>query len=106
VLVVGCSDLFPHLDAHCEDAVDESLKGHRSISQAKGHDIPLKGSIARSKCGLPFVTFSNVDQVVHMVEINFAVYLSLTGGVQEIGDQGEWVAVLFGYFVQPSVVDT
>jgi len=41
-----------------------------------------------------------------MAEINFAVDLGLTGGVQEIGDQGEWVAVLFGYFVQSSVVNT
>ncbi|KIM70394.1 hypothetical protein SCLCIDRAFT_100382, partial [Scleroderma citrinum Foug A] len=26
----------------CEDTIDESLKSHRGISQAEGHDIPLK----------------------------------------------------------------
>jgi len=39
--------------------------------------------------------------VVHMAEINFAVDLSLTGGVQEIRDQGEWVAVLLDILFSP-----
>ena len=53
-----------------EDAIDELLESCRSICQAEGHDIPFEGPISRAECGLPFITFCNVDQMVCVVEIN------------------------------------
>ena len=53
-----------------KDTINESLESCRSICQAKGHDIPLKGTIPCAEHGFPFITFCNADQMVCMAEIN------------------------------------
>ncbi|KIM66530.1 hypothetical protein SCLCIDRAFT_110598, partial [Scleroderma citrinum Foug A] len=72
----------------CKDTINKSLKSHGSISQAKGHDIPLEGTIPHAECyaqcGLPFITFCNADQVVCMAEINLRVDLGLARGIKEV----------------------
>ncbi|KIM63316.1 hypothetical protein SCLCIDRAFT_117979, partial [Scleroderma citrinum Foug A] len=82
-----------------KDAIDESLESRRSICQAKGHDIPLEGTILHVKCGFPFITFCNADQVVHMAEINLRVDLGLARGIEEVQYQREWVVVFLGQLV-------
>ena len=82
-----------------EDTIDESLKGCRSICQAKGHDIPLEGPIPRAEHGFPFITFCNADQVVCMAEINLRVDLGLARGIEEVRYQREWVVVFLGQLV-------
>ena len=82
-----------------EDTIDESLKSHGSICQAKGHDIPLEGPISRAECGFPFITFSNVDQVVCVAQINLRVDLGLARGIKEIRDKGKWVVVFLSQLV-------
>ena len=67
-----------------EDTIDKSLKSHRGISQAKGHDIPFEGPISHAECGLPFISSSNADQMVCMAKINLSIDLSLARGVKEI----------------------
>jgi len=69
------------------------LESHGSISQAERHDIPLEGAIPRVKHGLPFISFSDADQVVRMAEINLRVDLCLARRIEEVGDEREWVAV-------------
>ncbi|KIM53887.1 hypothetical protein SCLCIDRAFT_137927, partial [Scleroderma citrinum Foug A] len=83
----------------CEDTIDKSLKSRRVVSQAKGHDIPLKGPIPHAERGFPFITFCNVDQVVCMAEINLRVDLGLARGIEEVRYQREWVAVFLGQLV-------
>ena len=68
----------------CEDAIDELLESCRSICQAKGHDIPLEGTIPRAECSFPFITFCNADQVVRMAEINLRVDHDLARGIEEV----------------------
>ncbi|KIM60195.1 hypothetical protein SCLCIDRAFT_1184953, partial [Scleroderma citrinum Foug A] len=67
-----------------KDTIDESLKSCGSIYQAKGHDIPLKGTIPCAERGFPFITFCNADQVVCMAEINLRVDLGLARGIKEV----------------------
>ncbi|KIM67427.1 hypothetical protein SCLCIDRAFT_107934, partial [Scleroderma citrinum Foug A] len=83
-----------------KDTIDESLESCGSVCQAKGHDIPLEGTILlmfhvhctkRVWCvtphvehGFPFITFCNADQVVHVVEINLRVDLGLARGIEEV----------------------
>ena len=64
-----------------KDAIDKSVESHRSICQAKGHDIPLEGTIPHAERGFPFITFCNADQVVCMAEINLRVDLGLARGI-------------------------
>ena len=68
----------------CEDAIDELLESCRSICQAKGHDIPLEGTIPCAECSFPFITFCTVDQVVRMAEINLRVDHDLARGIEEV----------------------
>ena len=82
-----------------EDAIDELLESCGSICQAKGHDIPLEGTIPYAECSFPFITFCNVDQVVRMAEINLRVDLGLARGIKEVQYQREWVAVFLGQLV-------
>ena len=60
------------------------MKSHRGVSQAKAHNISFEGPISCVECGLPFISFSNADQMVHMVKINLSIDLSLARGVEEI----------------------
>ena len=64
-----------------KDAIDKSVESHRSICQAKGHDIPLEGTIPHAERGFPFITFCNADQVVCVAEINLRVDLGLARGI-------------------------
>ena len=56
-----------------EDVIHETLGSGRCISQTKGHDMPFKRAIASTESGLPFVTFSYVDQVISMSEVKGSV---------------------------------
>ena len=47
----------------------------------------------------PFITFSNVDQVVCVAEINLRVDLGLARGIQEIRDKGKWIVVFLSQLV-------
>ena len=38
-------------------------------------------------------------------EIYLGVDFGLAGGVQKVGDQGEWVVILFGTFIEASKVN-
>ena len=67
-----------------EDAINKLLESCRSICQAEGHDIPLKGTIPHAECSFPFITFCNADQMVHMAEINLRIDLGLARGIEEI----------------------
>jgi len=52
-----------------ENVVHESLKGYRSIGKTERHYRPFKQSITCSKSSLPFITISNVNQIVSMAKI-------------------------------------
>ena len=41
-----------------------------------------------------------------MPEVYLGVDFGLAGGVQKVGDQGEWVVILFGKFIEASKVNT
>ena len=43
--------------------------------------------------------------MIHVPEIYLGVDLGLAGGVQKVGDQGEWAAILFGNFIEASKVN-
>ncbi|KIM57758.1 hypothetical protein SCLCIDRAFT_129827, partial [Scleroderma citrinum Foug A] len=68
----------------CEDTIDELLESHRGICQAKGHDIPLEGTIPCVEHSFLFIAFCNADQVVCMAEINLRVDLGLARGIEEV----------------------
>jgi hypothetical protein len=47
-----------------KDVVHEILEGGGSVGETEWHDVVLVVAIARTKGGLPLVTFCNADEVV------------------------------------------
>jgi len=45
------------------------------------------------KCGLPFISFSNADQMVYVAEIDLGVDLCLARRVKEVRDEREQIVV-------------
>ena len=88
-----------------KDGVDKSLECCRSISETKGHYQPFIRPIAGVESCFPLVSRNNLDKMVCMPEIYLGVDFGLAGGVQKVGDQGEWVAILFGNFIEASEVN-
>ncbi|KIM65165.1 hypothetical protein SCLCIDRAFT_113434, partial [Scleroderma citrinum Foug A] len=68
----------------CKNTINKLLEGHRSICQAEGYDIPLEGPISCVECGFPFINLCNVDQMVHIAEIDLGVDLGLARGIEEV----------------------
>ena len=53
----------------------------------------------------PLVSRHDLDKMIHMPEIYLGVDFGLAGGVQKVRDQGEWVVILFGNFIEASEVN-
>src|SRR6266481_6064959 len=89
-----------------KNVVHEPLKSCGSISKSFRHYQPLKGPILGPECGLPLVSSSDANQVVHVPKVNFSVDLCFSWCIQQIRDQRKRVAILLGYLVEALEVDT
>ena len=58
------------------------------------------------ECGFPLIAFGDSDQMIHMAEVDFQVYLSLLRCIQQIRYELERVAIFFGDFIQRTDIDT
>ena len=79
-------DHNPHVQYICKDVIDEMLESVRGVSETKGHHQPLEEAIAVGEGGLPFISISNADQMISMLEIEFGVDLSSIWGFKQVGD--------------------
>ena len=89
-----------------KNVINKMLECSGSICEAKGHNLPFKGSISGVDSSFPFITFSNSDQMVGMSEINFSVNLGLTWCIEKVSSQWKRVSILVGDFVKSSIVNT
>ena len=62
---------YTNIKQVAKDIIHEALESGRCISKSKRHYVPFKGAIASPESRLPFVTFSDSDQMVSMPEVNF-----------------------------------
>ncbi len=79
-----------------EDIIHHMLKNNKCINKAKGHHNIFKMAIMSSKHHLPFITFSNVPQVVCSTYVNFGVHFGMIELVQQSWDQGQKVSIIDG----------
>ena len=77
----------------------------RHIQKSERHDTPFEGAIAGAESGFPFIALSDMDQVVHVTEVNFCIESCLSQAVKEVGDVGHGVAVLLRDLIQTMEVD-
>ena len=87
-----------------EDVVHEALKSCQCISQTKGHNTPFKGAVVGAECGFPFVTFTDLNEVVGMLQVNFSIHGGFLQAVEKIGDAQKQISVFLGNFVECSKV--
>ena len=76
----------------CEDVIHELLKSCRSISKAFWHYQPLERSVSSPEGSLLFVSCCNVNQMVHVPEVDFSVDLCFSWCIEQI--RNEWKSVM------------
>ena len=89
-----------------KDGVNKLLECCGSVSETEGHYQPFIRPIAGAESCFPLVSRCNPDKMVRMPEIYLGVDFGLAGRVQKVGDQGEWVVILFCNFIEASEVNT
>jgi len=89
-----------------QDVVDVVLERGGSITESKGHDKILEKSEVGTERGLPFVAFLNPQSVEGRDDVQLGANFGLGQTSKGFCDQGKWVAVLDGDFIQSSVVNT
>ena len=83
-----------------EDVIHEVLKSCQCISQTEEHNTPFKGAVAGVEGGFPFVTFTDSNKVVGMLQVNFGIHRGLSQAVEEVGDMWKWILVFLGDFIE------
>ncbi|KIN98040.1 hypothetical protein M404DRAFT_158630 [Pisolithus tinctorius Marx 270] len=66
----------------CKDAIDESLEGHRRVSQTEWHYPPLVRTITSAECCFPFISVCDADQMIGMAEVDLGIDFSAAWGVK------------------------
>ena len=77
-------DNHEHVKEVREDIIHEVLESSRCICEPKGHHTPFKGSVSGAECGLLFITLSDTDQVICVLEVEFRVDSGLSWDIKEI----------------------
>ncbi|KIN98417.1 hypothetical protein M404DRAFT_157768, partial [Pisolithus tinctorius Marx 270] len=88
----------------CKDAINESLKSHRHISQTEGHYPPLVRTITSAESGFPFISVCDADQMIGMAEVNLCVDFVAAWRVKQVGDEWQWIAIFFCDFIESLIV--
>ena len=89
-----------------EDVIHEVLKSCWCISQTEGHNTPFKSAIVGVEGGFPFITFTDLNKVVGMLQVDFGIYRGLLWAVKEVGDAWKWISVFLGDFIERLKVGT
>ena len=88
-----------------KDVIHKPLERGRRVGEAKWHNQPLVGAITGFEHGFPLLAFSNSDEMVRMVEVDFGIDPSLPRRVQQIQYEREQVTIFFGDFIQCAEID-
>ena len=91
-------------DEISKDGVHEGLECSRGVRQAKEHDQWFEKTLVGGKGSLPLISFFDSDIVVAPTNVEFGEVLGPFETVDNVRDEGEWVAVLDCALVQLPVV--
>ena len=88
------------------DVIHEALKSCQCISQTKGHNTPFERVVVGVEGDFPFVTFTDSNKVVGMLQVNFGIHRGLLQAVKEVRDMRKQILVFLGNFIEHSKVST
>ena len=60
--------------------------------------------MAGAEGGFPFITFTDSNEGVGMLQVNFSIHGGLLWAVKEVGDEWEQISVFLSDFVERSKV--
>ena len=89
-----------------ERVVHEVLERGRGIGKPEEHYRWFEEAFMCDESGLPLVTVLDADIVVPPADVKFSKQFGIFEFVDEVGDEGEWIGVAGGMFVQVSVILT
>jgi len=95
-----------HIQHVCKNAIDEALERSWSIGKSKRHNKPFIGAIASVEGSFPFITQSDADQMVCMLEIDLGIDGRMAGRIKEVGDEQKWITIFYGDFIETVEVHT
>ena len=86
--------------------VNVGLERRRSVRQPKGYNQVFKLAISGPEGSLPTIGLLDTYLVVGVPQIQLGKELRTTQPIQDLGDQGEGVAVLNYHFIETPIVHT
>jgi hypothetical protein len=80
------------------------LEGCWQVSEAEEHDCRLKKSLQGKEGSLPFVPILNTNIIVSPVDVELGEQSASTKAINGLGNERGNVLILFGPFVDQSIV--
>ncbi|KAG6875721.1 hypothetical protein C0993_007798, partial [Termitomyces sp. T159_Od127] len=99
--------VYAHYTLHDEvpeDVIHHCLESGRTVDESKEYDEGFKQSTIGPEGSLPLISFLNAHVVVAPSNIQFGEVLHSLEVIDELGDEGERVAILHRYGIKDPVV--
>ncbi|KAG6875453.1 hypothetical protein C0993_009193, partial [Termitomyces sp. T159_Od127] len=88
-----------------EDVDHEVLEGGGGVGHTKGHHKILKEAAVGVESSPPFMPQGYMNIVIAGAEVDLGVDFGTAEAVNKVTDEGKWIPVLFGDFVEAPVVN-
>ncbi|KAG5337720.1 hypothetical protein C0989_009014 [Termitomyces sp. Mn162] len=99
--------VYAHYTLHNEvpeDVIHHGLEGGGAVGESKEHNEWLEQSLVGLEGGLPLVSLLDMHIVVAPPDIQFSEVLHTPEVVDELGDEGEGVAILYCYGIENLII--
>ena len=104
--VVHINDKPSFSDHVAEGVVHEPLECGRGVGKSEEHYCWFEEAFMCDESGLPLVTVLDADVVVPPADVKLSKQPGVFEFVDEVGDEGKWIGVAGGMFVQVLVILT
>ena len=104
--VVHINDKPSFGDHVTERVVHESLEHGGGVGKPEEHYRWFEEAFMCNESGLPLVTVLDVDVVVPPADVKLSKQFGIFEFVDEVGNEGKWIGVAGGMFIQVSVILT
>ena len=86
--------------------VHEVLESRRSIGKTEMHDHEIERAILSLERGLPFITWSDANEIIGCSKIDLGVDIQMVKAIEEVWDEWQWITILFGDSIEATPIDT
>ena len=91
-------------DEILENDIHHGLEGGRAVSETEEHHQRFKESSVGAECGLPFITFLDVDIVVPPVDIELGEVACTLETIDKVGNERKRIDILDSLCIECAIV--